>query len=107
MITVESVTTRPSSTSTGTSDWPLMRSTGLGSRGSTSPTARRALWARASDTRSTFVEKECGTRGARASRDVRLQVEDYLELIDDCTFGDDVVHPVGNLADKHPRLRKP
>jgi hypothetical protein len=36
-----------------------------------------------------------------------IKVEDYLELIEDCTFGDDVVHPVGNLAGKHPRLRRP
>jgi hypothetical protein len=36
-----------------------------------------------------------------------IRVEDYLELIADCTFGDDVVHPVGNSADKHPRLRRP
>ena len=36
-----------------------------------------------------------------------ISVEDYLELIDGCTFGKDVVAPVGNLADKHPRLRRP
>jgi hypothetical protein len=36
-----------------------------------------------------------------------IKVEDYLELISDCTFDDDVVHPVGNLASKHPRLRRP
>jgi hypothetical protein len=36
-----------------------------------------------------------------------IRAEDYLELIDDCTFGNDVVHPVGNLAEKHPRLRRP
>lgn len=36
-----------------------------------------------------------------------IRVEDYLQLIDDCTYGDDVVHPVGNLASKHPRLRRP
>jgi hypothetical protein len=35
-----------------------------------------------------------------------VRVEDYLRLIEDCTFGDDVVHPVGNLVDKHPRLRR-
>jgi hypothetical protein len=35
-----------------------------------------------------------------------VRVEDYLKLIDDCTFGDYVVHPVGNLAGKHPRLRR-
>lgn len=36
-----------------------------------------------------------------------IRVEDYVELIADCTFGDDVVTPVGNLAHKHPRLRHP
>jgi hypothetical protein len=36
-----------------------------------------------------------------------IRVEDYLNLIDDCTFGDDVVHPIGDLARKHPRLRHP
>ena len=35
-----------------------------------------------------------------------IRVEDYLELIADCTYSDDRVHPVGNLADKHPRLRR-
>ena len=35
-----------------------------------------------------------------------IRVEDYLRLIEDCTFGDDVVHPIGDLADKHPRLRR-
>ena len=34
-----------------------------------------------------------------------IRVEDYLKLVEDCTFGDDVVHPVGSLAHKHPRLR--
>jgi hypothetical protein len=29
-----------------------------------------------------------------------IRVEDCLKLIDDCTFGDDVVHPDGKLADK-------
>jgi hypothetical protein len=36
-----------------------------------------------------------------------IRVEDYLELIRDCTYGEDRVHPVGNLAHEHPRLRRP
>jgi len=36
-----------------------------------------------------------------------IRVEDYLELISDCTFGKDVVHPVGNMAHLHPRLVHP
>jgi hypothetical protein len=35
-----------------------------------------------------------------------IRVEDYLELIEDCTYGDDRVHPVGNMANTHPRLRR-
>jgi hypothetical protein len=57
-MTVESTTTRPSWTSTGTRGWPLMRSTGLLSSASTSShSTPMPLCASASDTRSTFVEK--------------------------------------------------
>jgi hypothetical protein len=36
-----------------------------------------------------------------------VRVEDYVELTADCTYGDDRVAPVGDLARKHPRLRRP
>jgi hypothetical protein len=36
-----------------------------------------------------------------------IKARDYIDLIEDCTFGDDVVHPVGNLTHKHPQLRRP
>jgi hypothetical protein len=36
-----------------------------------------------------------------------IRVEGDVGLIADCTYGDDRVHPVGNLAHKHPRLRHP
>jgi hypothetical protein len=33
-----------------------------------------------------------------------IRVRDYLQLLEDCTYGDDRVHPVANLATQ-PRLR--
>ena len=36
-----------------------------------------------------------------------IRVEDYVELIADCTYDGTRVAPVGNLAHTHPRLRHP
>ena len=36
-----------------------------------------------------------------------IRVEDYLELIADCTYDGSRVTPVGNMAHTHPRLRRP